>query len=297
MEYSKGCTDNRERGCKDQHWWYLTKKSTQCLFQKCGYKSTEDLSRIVCSLGIKERYAMFSAMMDADGDKRNNFGKGKIEIIKAFQILCALSGNLTSKTITREFEKGTQPFYLSRKLSYNKVAYQNLAEGEKRKTSVWCPTTKHGTWICRSDKGQVFVTGNTKAKRRVTLSICGLGFVDESEIETIPGAKKVAVDIETGEIPVECEEIFTKVADVCENPCDNSTQKPKITEKQLKEINELEEKVDANCKKAFKDYLLYHFQVIENANIPPHAYDGCVRSLISNINLNKQLQRVRNENT
>lgn len=30
---------------------------------------------------------------------------------------------------------------------------------------------------------------DTKAKRRVTLSICGLGFVDESEVESIPGAK------------------------------------------------------------------------------------------------------------
>ena len=29
----------------------------------------------------------------------------------------------------------------------------------------------------------------TKAKRRVTLSICGLGMLDESEIESIPGAK------------------------------------------------------------------------------------------------------------
>lgn len=31
----------------------------------------------------------------------------------------------------------------------------------------------------------------TKAKRRVTLSICGLGFLDESEIETIPDARPV----------------------------------------------------------------------------------------------------------
>ncbi len=29
----------------------------------------------------------------------------------------------------------------------------------------------------------------TKAKRRATLSICGLGFLDETEVETIPGAK------------------------------------------------------------------------------------------------------------
>lgn len=31
----------------------------------------------------------------------------------------------------------------------------------------------------------------TKAKRRGTLSICGLGFLDESEIESIPGAARV----------------------------------------------------------------------------------------------------------
>lgn len=31
----------------------------------------------------------------------------------------------------------------------------------------------------------------TKAKRRVTLSICGLGMLDETEIETIPGAQTV----------------------------------------------------------------------------------------------------------
>jgi hypothetical protein len=30
----------------------------------------------------------------------------------------------------------------------------------------------------------------TKAKRRVTLSICGLGFLDETEVETIPAAAK-----------------------------------------------------------------------------------------------------------
>src|SRR4029077_9994 len=30
----------------------------------------------------------------------------------------------------------------------------------------------------------------TKAKRRVTLSICGLGMLDETEVDAIPGAKK-----------------------------------------------------------------------------------------------------------
>jgi hypothetical protein len=34
----------------------------------------------------------------------------------------------------------------------------------------------------------------TKAKRRVTLSICGLGWSDETEVETIPNARPVVVD-------------------------------------------------------------------------------------------------------
>jgi len=45
-----------------------------------------------------------------------------------------------------------------------------------------------------------FMKASTKAKRRVTLSICGLGVLDESEIETIPSAVKVTVEPETGEI-------------------------------------------------------------------------------------------------
>jgi hypothetical protein len=40
----------------------------------------------------------------------------------------------------------------------------------------------------------------TKAKRRVTLSICGLGWLDDSEISSIPDARPVEVNYETGEI-------------------------------------------------------------------------------------------------
>jgi hypothetical protein len=47
----------------------------------------------------------------------------------------------------------------------------------------------------------------TKAKRRVTLSICGLGWSDETEVETIPGAKTVTVDATTGEIKPEAPQI------------------------------------------------------------------------------------------
>lgn len=43
----------------------------------------------------------------------------------------------------------------------------------------------------RGDFGNAIMKAVTKAKRRVTLSICGLGMLDETEVETIPGARHV----------------------------------------------------------------------------------------------------------
>lgn len=267
MSFSKGKTDNRELGWKDQHWWYLSKASTQSLFEKCGYKSSEDLPKIIYGLGKKEREAMFKAMIAADGDKRGNFGKGNKNIIDAFQILCALLGNLTSKTIERNFEKGTKPFYLTRKLSYSRVAFQNLSEGEKRKTSVWCPTTKHGTWICRSDKGQVFVTGNTKAKRRVTLSISGMGWTDESEIETIPNARPITIDMATGVIEgpnrVEC-----------------------ISADQVIEIKDLFKKCDDEYRKGCWNFWRKQWNITGWEDLPAAEYDNILRGALQRISDN-----------
>lgn len=41
----------------------------------------------------------------------------------------------------------------------------------------------------RGDYGNALMKAVTKAKRRVTLSICGLGMLDETEVETIPDAR------------------------------------------------------------------------------------------------------------
>jgi hypothetical protein len=38
----------------------------------------------------------------------------------------------------------------------------------------------------------------TKAKRRVTLSICGLGWLDESEVDSVPVARPVRVSVNGG---------------------------------------------------------------------------------------------------
>lgn len=83
------------------------------------------------------------------------------------------------------------------------VSVEELAESERE--GVFIVTAKVRNKDGRTDiaKGAVTITNlkgdalanammkaETKAKRRATLSICGLGFLDETEIETIPAAAK-----------------------------------------------------------------------------------------------------------
>jgi hypothetical protein len=87
--------------------------------------------------------------------------------------------------------------------------------GRERVEDVYIVTARATTAEGRSDEstGVVSIGGlkgdnlanalmkaETKAKRRVTLSICGLGWMDESELETVRGATPTTVDYATGEI-------------------------------------------------------------------------------------------------
>ena len=47
----------------------------------------------------------------------------------------------------------------------------------------------------RGDFGNALMKAVTKAKRRVTLSICGLGMLDETEVETIPDARIIETPV------------------------------------------------------------------------------------------------------
>ena len=59
----------------------------------------------------------------------------------------------------------------------------------------------------------------TKSKRRVTLSICGLGLLDETEVETIPEAVPQDTDLATGEIRT------TSLADKLTTPISDAQRK------------------------------------------------------------------------
>ena len=51
-----------------------------------------------------------------------------------------------------------------------------------------------------TELANAMMKAETKASRRCTLALAGLGWMDESEIETVPSARRIQVDHATGEI-------------------------------------------------------------------------------------------------
>ena len=91
----------------------------------------------------------------------------------------------------------------------------SITKLEREVVNDICLVTAYAQTVTRSDAstGAVSIKGlsgdalanammkaETKAKRRVTLSICGLGLLDETEIETVSTAVPTIVNVETGEI-------------------------------------------------------------------------------------------------
>lgn len=54
--------------------------------------------------------------------------------------------------------------------------------------------------LAGENKANAIMKALTKGKRRLTLSLAGLGWLDESEVSSIPAAQPGAVDVETGEL-------------------------------------------------------------------------------------------------
>lgn len=97
-------------------------------------------------------------------------------------------------------------------------------------------------------KANAIMKAETKAKRRVTLSISGLGWVDETEIETIPAAKTVHVDMSTGEIQ-----------DMGEIQVKPIQAKALITQEQADELKMLLDECSEDYKKYAMGLVKHHF--------------------------------------
>ncbi len=113
-------------------------------------------------------------------------------------------------------------------------------------------------------KANAIMKAETKAKRRVTLSISGMGLVDESETESIPGARPVDVDMSTGEI--------------------KQTYVPSIASPQVKEVKLLsKEQVDEllalldNCEAEYRKSVYHYLKDAYQCNAltvaPEEVYD------------------------
>lgn len=73
---------------------------------------------------------------------------------------------------------------------YVVTARASLASGRQdESTGAVAITNKKG-----DDLANAYLKAETKAKRRVTLSICGLGMLDETEVESIPGAQTLTIE-------------------------------------------------------------------------------------------------------
>src|SRR3982750_2085850 len=77
-------------------------------------------------------------------------------------------------------------------------------------------------------KANATMRAETKSKRRVTLSICGLGMLDESEIETIPNARVRQ--------PEQIQE-EQKLIDVGNNPMKSREAQAYVLDRKLKDLN------------------------------------------------------------
>ena len=97
-------------------------------------------------------------------------------------------GNVDIQVIDKHFDKDTG--------SYVVTARAKLPSGRADEDMgvVYCAGLKG------NDMANAQLKAMTKAKRRVTLSIMGLGWVDESEVSSIKNAKTHKLDLETGNV-------------------------------------------------------------------------------------------------
>lgn len=128
-------------------------------------------------------------------------------------------------------------------------------------------------------KANAIMKAETKAKRRVTLSISGMGWIDESEVETIPNAKPLNFDLTTGEIKSD------SIVELASIP------KPKITREQASELD----MILGDCEEAYRLWVFETIKKQYNAStlfdLPADIYDRIKLAAIKNMESNHAKQR------
>lgn len=137
----------------------------------------------------------------------------------------------------------------------------------RRDESIGAVTIGHLKGDARAN---AIMKAETKAKRRVTLSISGMGWTDESEIETIPGAKPVSVDLSTGEI--------------------NQPYK-KISHMQVEDLTLALEECEEEYQKYFPKAMKANFGTELIADIPEDKFASIKTAVLKKMHENHEKQR------
>lgn len=86
-------------------------------------------------------------------------------------------------------------------------------------------------------KSNAWMKCTTKAKRRATLSICGLSMPDESEIDSIKGARIVPMEVSTGELIEQAKQI-----DASGQPIGTQAAADAVAERKIADLKEFKTK-------------------------------------------------------
>ncbi len=129
-------------------------------------------------------------------------------------------------------------------------------------------------------KANALMKAETKAKRRVTLSISGMGWTDETEIESIPNARPVNVDLITGEIQSQIKEVAKPVEKLI----------VKITKDQSDELEMILGECDEKYKAWVFDYLKKQFKTENLCDLPADLYKRMKDAALKNMDTPKQKQ-------
>lgn len=131
-------------------------------------------------------------------------------------------------------------------------------------------------------KANAIMKAETKAKRRVTLSISGMGWTDETEIESIPNAKNVNVDLNTGEIREAIIAIPNRLQSM-EVVDIKQIKTSKISPDQACELEMILEK----CEDKYRNWVYSHIKKQYNTNnladVPLEIYERMKTAALKNI--------------
>lgn len=120
------------------------------------------------------------------------------------------------------------------------IVYPETVQEWQNSQRVNRPHPKAGQQLAGEDLANAYMKAETKAKRRVTLSIVGLGWLDETEVGSITDAQPTTVNQATGEIvrQVQTPKIAAPAAQPEPAPSQTTVAEPdRLTPWQLKTLH------------------------------------------------------------